>query len=289
MGGLSDISSPSGEYGVYFYCNDRLIARALTTSVVGFETGTLGVPHPSMSLAKVFVFLKGPADLMPWNSSKSNINANHEVFIGIKPYIIQTLKQFTSLSKRKSWKSDVFPFKEGEIKSREIKNIKELKRIKFPDLPDGRMSQDKVLAQINENIVDSKPWTKAIYENFQFTKVVEKQKLSDKNLLNLIYIDTIFEMSLKQYLIYESNLAISDSEFISLMKDRDKLIIEIKKLSGLNNSKWNKIWEKIQYYHNLKDRSQYSRNNVNIDDSDITIFRDNLKVLFIELFGINLL
>ena len=56
MAGLSDESSPAGgEYGVYFYCNDRLIARALKTFEVGFMRGYAGLPHPKVSLTKVLV------------------------------------------------------------------------------------------------------------------------------------------------------------------------------------------------------------------------------------------
>jgi hypothetical protein len=31
---------------VYFYCNDRLVARALKSFDVGFMKGYAGLPHP---------------------------------------------------------------------------------------------------------------------------------------------------------------------------------------------------------------------------------------------------
>lgn len=51
LAGLSRESCPAtGEYGVYFYCNDRLIGRALKTFDVGFTKGLAGLPHPKVSL-----------------------------------------------------------------------------------------------------------------------------------------------------------------------------------------------------------------------------------------------
>src|SRR5258706_5867451 len=68
IAGLCRESSPSvGEYGVYFYCNERLIARALKTFEVGFTKGFAGAPHPKVSLTRVVVSLNGDARDMPWN------------------------------------------------------------------------------------------------------------------------------------------------------------------------------------------------------------------------------
>ena len=51
LAGLTRESNPAaGEYGVYFYCNDRLIARALKTFDMGFTKGLAGLPHPKVSL-----------------------------------------------------------------------------------------------------------------------------------------------------------------------------------------------------------------------------------------------
>ena len=55
LGGLTLTSSPAGEYGVYIYCNDRLIAKELKSHDVGFLTGLVGQPHPSISLVRVIV------------------------------------------------------------------------------------------------------------------------------------------------------------------------------------------------------------------------------------------
>ena len=53
LAGLTLESSPAtGEYGVYFYCNNRLVSRAMKTFEVGFTRGLAGVAHPKVSLTR---------------------------------------------------------------------------------------------------------------------------------------------------------------------------------------------------------------------------------------------
>jgi len=111
IAGLSRESSPAaGEYGVYFYCNDRLVARALKTFDVGFTKGLAGLPHPKVSLTRVLVFLNGDARSMPWNSSKSDISTKHEVFLALHGWLVQVVKGYASLSRiwMGDWPEKVF-------------------------------------------------------------------------------------------------------------------------------------------------------------------------------------
>jgi hypothetical protein len=65
VAGLIKESSPAGgEYGVYVYCNDRLVAGALKTYAVGFGKGLAGKPHADIALARVILYLNGQARLM---------------------------------------------------------------------------------------------------------------------------------------------------------------------------------------------------------------------------------
>ena len=98
LGGLTLESRPAGEYGVYVYCNDRLIAKELKSYDVGFKTGLVGLPHPAISLARVIVSLTGPANLMPWNSSKSDIYPDHSTFVALRDFLIKTIKEYTAIS-----------------------------------------------------------------------------------------------------------------------------------------------------------------------------------------------
>lgn len=115
---IRDRIPESGNYGVYFYCNRRLIVKELKTRDVGyFVTSEAGVPHPDASLCRVIVRLDGPAKLMPWNSSKAGINFGHAAFHQIRPTLIQLVSHFSSLSRRlkDDWERNVFAFKSGTI------------------------------------------------------------------------------------------------------------------------------------------------------------------------------
>lgn len=57
--------SIGGDYGVFFYGNNRMICRAVRSAEVGFITGLAGVPHPRMSLARVIVEFRGPSGQLP--------------------------------------------------------------------------------------------------------------------------------------------------------------------------------------------------------------------------------
>ena len=100
IAGLCKESSPVGDYGVYFYCNDRLISKSLKSYQVGFSTGQAGLPHPGSSLTKVIVSLQCNALSMPWNSSKSEVNFNHNIFLSLRELIVQIVKDYASLSRR---------------------------------------------------------------------------------------------------------------------------------------------------------------------------------------------
>jgi hypothetical protein len=130
--GLTLESSPAtGEYGVYFYCNGRLIARALKTFDVGYASGLAGLPHPSISLARVIVCLKGETKSMPWNSSKSAINPNHPVFRALREWLIQVVKDYSSLSRRLegTWSETVFSYPTGQYHRINIVNFPLVKKI----------------------------------------------------------------------------------------------------------------------------------------------------------------
>src|SRR5260370_19426148 len=75
---ILDRNPEESNYGVYFYCNNRLIQKKVKTREVGyFVTAESGVPHPDSSLCRTIVRLNGPAKGMPWTSNKSGINYDH--------------------------------------------------------------------------------------------------------------------------------------------------------------------------------------------------------------------
>jgi hypothetical protein len=141
--GLSlESNQTSGDYGVYFYCNDRLIIQGLKTYEVGFSKGIAGRPHADISLARIIISLHGSPRLMPWNSSKSGLNTSHEVFQALQTWIMTVVKDNTSLSRRLSkieggWPENVFKYTQGEISDLEIPNLSKAIVSYLPKLPEA--------------------------------------------------------------------------------------------------------------------------------------------------------
>src|SRR5205823_3096747 len=105
--------------------NDRLIARALKSFDVGFIRGYAGLPHPKVSLTRVLIFLRGNAQVMPWNSSKSDVSPQHAIFRAMHDWLMQVVKDYASLSRiwMGSWQTKVFKYDTGEMTEVPIKDF----------------------------------------------------------------------------------------------------------------------------------------------------------------------
>ncbi len=55
---------------------------------------------------------------MPWNSSKSDISTKHEVFLALRNWLVQVVKDYASLSRiwMGDWHDKVFKYDAGTIK-----------------------------------------------------------------------------------------------------------------------------------------------------------------------------
>ena len=107
---LDHPGDPDNSYGIFIYCNNRLIARALTDFSVGFSSGMIGNPHYNVSLARTIVKLKGQSRDMPWDGSKSGVNLKHPVFQSLRQSIIDATKRYAQISRslQGKWDTEVF-------------------------------------------------------------------------------------------------------------------------------------------------------------------------------------
>lgn len=183
VAGLTKESSPAaGEYGVYFYCNDRLVARALKTFEVGFTKGLAGLPHPKVSLTRILISLNGDARSMLWNSSKSDINTKHDVFLALHDWLVQVVKGYASLSRiwMGDWPNKVFRYKTGTMKVVKIADFPSVRKSFLPPLPKSRPRYGDVITQKNKQICKKKPWTKGLYEGVIAADMIVKQRLEQE-------------------------------------------------------------------------------------------------------------
>lgn len=289
IAGLTRESSPAGgEYGVYFYCNDRLIARALKNYDVGFATGLAGLPHPSVSLVRVIVSLNGDAQLMPWNSSKSGINSNHNMFLALRTSIVQDVKYYASLSrilsrKEGSWPENVFKYSSGKIRDIEIANLSDARKSYLLPLPKSKIRYAEKVKQVNQAIGKDYPWTTGLYESIIAIDLIFNQKLEQKNRLCLIVLDSTLEIAFKEYLVNESGTFYNDSKLSKLFNSRHDVHEAIKSHITFDD----KIWKKISHYYNLRNKLVHERATVGIDDSQIEDYRSVVENVLEQLFNLS--
>lgn len=289
LAGLTRESSPAGgEYGVYFYCNDRLIARALKNYDVGFATGLAGLPHPSVSLVRVIVSLKGDAQLMPWNSSKSGINSNHNMFLALRNLLVQVVKDYASLSRSLStkeggWPDNVFKYPSGEINEIEIADLSNAKKSYLLPLPKSKMRYAEKLKQANQAIGKEKPWTTGLYESIIAVDLIFKHKLEQKNRVCLIILDSALEIAFKEYLVNESGTFYNASSLSKLFNSRHAVHEAVQSHVTFDDE----LWKKINYYYNLRNKLVHERATVGINDSQIEDYRSVVENVFERLFNLN--
>lgn len=284
LAGLAGESSPaSGEYGVYFYCNKRLVGRALKSHQVGFAKGLAGVPHPKVSLVRVIVTLEGEAQLMPWNSTKSGINYEHAVFLSMHDWLVGIVKEYAVLSRgwQGSWPDKVFKYTEGSISKVKVADF-DLVDTFLPPLPKFRARfVDKVAAR-NEKIYQDKPWSKGLAEGIVAADLIANARLDARNRFALIMLDSTLEIAFKEYLVNDSGGGYSQGRISQLFNNRHDVQTEVKKYKSFPK----KVWKKIDYYYNLRCDLIHAKATAPISDSDINEFRSIVEKVLEGLFGL---
>lgn len=84
IAGLVPKGSPQ-DAGWYIYCNGRLVLKADTTSLTGFGEDGLPIYHPKFAVFRGYVYFesKDPNNL-PWNTTKTGIDASTKLYIAAK-------------------------------------------------------------------------------------------------------------------------------------------------------------------------------------------------------------
>ena len=282
--GLTLESSPAaGEYGVYFYCNDRLIARAMKTFDVGFTKGFAGLPHPKVSLTRVLVFLNGDARSMPWNSSKSDISTKHVVFLAIHDWLVQVVKDYATLSRiwMGDWPDKVFQYTAGNVEEVHINDFPTVNKSFLPHPPKSRPRYADIITQKNRLVANKKPWAKGLYEGVIAAELISKQKgLEQKNRVALVVLDSTLEIAFKEYLVNESGHYYTDAQLQQIFQKRHLVHNEMKKYVNFSVN----AWKKISYYNNLRNKLVHERATVGIGDPEIKDFKGVVENALSKLY-----
>jgi len=284
LGGLTnEPGSIAGEYGVYFYCNDRLIARRVQTPDVGFIAGMAGAPHNVVSLVRVIVFLKGPAECMPWNSSKSGIGVNHRTFKAMQKWLTTTVTSYAKVCKlfHGDWKEQVFKYKTGQVVSLHVDDFEQVKKSFLPTLPVKKVRYSTDVQKINAAVLDRKPWARGAVDADIAVELIQKQSLDQKNRLALILLDSSLEIAFKDYLVNEvKSQHFTDAQLLQLFSKRHLVEAEIKKHISWPASKW----QKLKFFYNLRCKLIHERAAAGIKDAEIAELRQLVQQMLKKLF-----
>lgn len=274
------------EYGVYFYCNNRLISRAFKGSEVGFKPPRIGKPHPSMSLARVVVKLTGPVVLMPWNSSKSSIDFKHKAFEEISSHIERVLFVYASMSKNYSggegWSEKIFKYDRGTIKRKALTDISSSVRLHVPVVT-RKVRQPKyidVVKRNNKKLAKHKPWSIGLYEAIIAVEEIGKLKLEQSNRISLLIIDSSLEIAFKEFLLNETGNRYSERTIVGL--DRVALQAKVKENSSIKKSAWKII---DNYYYKRCDLV-HRRSTTQISDQELNNYRGVAEYALNKMFKI---
>lgn len=284
---IGDRDKEKENYGVYFYCNERMIVKELRTREVGYQiTSEAGVPHPDASLCRVIVELIGPAQDMPWNSSKSGINFGHPAFQVARPTLIQMASYFSSLSRRlkSDWNGKVFKFKTGVVEDVEPSDVTLKHPLILPPLPKVNKPRVEQLKSRNKAVIQNQPWTLGLVEAIAAVEVIDRQKFETKNRISLLLLDSNFEIALKEFIVHRTDLfpksQYGASVILKLFKHRSDVVAELQKKVSIPQN----LWDRADHYYDLRNKLIHERATVGITDADIKNYRGVigkiLKILF---------
>lgn len=276
-------------YGVYFYCNNRLIVKEVRTREVGyFVASEAGVPHPDASLCRVIVDITGNPSYMPWNSSKSDLNFSHPVFLELRPSLIDLVSFFSKLSRRlkMDWMNQVFRHKSGDVELITSTEIKASGKLIHPELPRARSRPyfDE-LKEKNKKLLSDQPWTLGLLETLGIVDVIAKQKLDTKNRSALVLLDSNLEIAFKEFIVNRDDLfprrQYPDPKIQHIFQSRQTVINEVCAHVKLTKTQLSKI----SHYYGLRNKLIHERASVGITERQVDDYRHIVEQVLSQLFG----
>ena len=285
VAGLVREKEPGGDdYGVYFYCNERLIAKEIKDKSVGYISGRAGIPHSDASLARVIVHLQGAAKDMPWNSTKSAISFAHPTFKAFQDTLIQVLHYYSSLSRgfRGRWEEDVFAHKSGKVQRLKIKDIKRIKKSYLPPKPRVLKHRIDHLRENNQQILKDQPWTVGLVEDIAAVELIRRQRYQTRNRIALILLDSTLEIAMKEFLVHTPGVDLGGKTLEKLFERRSDVIKVVQKKVRIDQV----TLRKIEHYYRLRNKLIHERATVEVTDEDIDNYSETVQHVLTLLFGL---
>lgn len=285
VGGLVREKVAGGDdYGVYFYCNNRLIAKEIKDKSVGYITARAGIPHSDASLARVIVSLKGAAIDMPWNSTKSAISFGHGTFKGLQDSLVQMLSYYSSLSRgfRGRWEEDVFRYESGKVQKLKIKDIQQIKKVHLPPKPRVLKHRIDHLRENNQQIIKEQPWTVGLVEAIAAVDLIRRQRFQTKNRIALLLLDSSFEIALKEFIVHTQGLNLGKKTLEETFEQRDAVIKVVRQKVNIDRV----TLLKIDHYYRLRNKLVHERATVEVTGEDIDNYEETVQSVLTLLFNL---
>jgi hypothetical protein len=289
VGLIRDRLPQEDNYGAYIYCNNRLIVKELKTRDVGYLTGQAGVPHHDASLCRGVVRIQGPAQLMPWNSTKSGINIAHPVFERMRPTLVELMSHFSSLSRRlkDDWEDNVFRYRNGAVENVEPVGSDAKSHLVLPPLPRVRRAAIVDLKSSNAQRIKEMPWTLGLIEAIGAVDVIKRQKLQTKNRIALILLDSNFEIALKEFIVHRTDLfpvkEYGDARIQSLFSKRHLVVEEVSKRVSIPQH----LLDIASHYYLMRNKLIHERATAGLSDADIEAYRSTIEQILKILFRLD--
>lgn len=282
---LQDRDPVEENYGVYIYCNNRLILAHEKSYEVGFFKGEAGVPHPDASLARTIVELSGPPELMPWTSSKSGINWSHPTYLEIRELIIALTTHFTKVSRRLKNVRDeqVFSHQTGDVVVIDLEGDGTAKRVVDLPLLRGRRKSypDRVLDQ-NSEVIAEKPWTLGLVEAMGVADTISRKRIQTRNRISLVILDSNLEIALKEFIVHRADLfrpdQFGDARLLEIFRRRHEVINLVKPHLQLTEE----IWDKVRHYYDRRNKLVHERATLQITDFELEDYRSIVETVLNE-------
>jgi hypothetical protein len=273
---------PDNSYGIFFYCNDRLITKGLTDFSVGFESGKVGNPHYNISLTRTIVKLNGQSRDMPWNSSKSGIDIKHHIFQTLRSSIINVTTNYAKISRalQGKWDKEIFPFTDGDITQQTKIPIENIPRNFLPTPPASKPRWAQRIIKANQRIIAKKIWAEGLQDSIIAADNISKTHLSQKNRIAIIILDSTLEIAYKEFLVNEVNIGMR--KFSDICQNRFDVQKEVFKHIAITKT----VEQQIDHYYRLRNLLIHQRATPNISDVDINRYRRIVEDLLRKMFGL---
>lgn len=277
---INHSGDPDNSYGVFFYCNNRLITRALNDFSVGFVPGLVGNPHFNISLVRTIVNLNGQSRDMPWNSSKTGLDTKHPVFQALRGSIIDVTNRFSKVCRglQGKWEEEVFPFTKGKVKEETLETITDIPKGYLPTPPASKPKWHQKVQKRNAKIVKEKNWAEGLQDSIIAVDIISKTSLSQKNRIALILLDSTLEIAYKEYLANEQGIGMDSFKKIADNRSlvQDKVLEKIKVPEA--------TLKKINHYYRMRNNLIHQRATPNVGDDEVKEYRKIVEALLNKMF-----